>query len=199
MSPPRPRRGSSQFCAVTRARHTIRPNRPGASGEASRGASFLRHEAVLRENSSAFRELTFCASAEDRGIMISWLLLVLRTLSGVTRFRVSLSADNAILRQQLAVLHLELRLGFEEDAARLGGEGREVSGGGTRGRICILGLDPRVESSPKVCRLVCRLGRLLGRLSTADSGIPEGKYGRSCALPRVCTVSCRDLATLGVA
>ena len=36
--------------------------------------------------------------------MISWLLLVLRTLSGMARSRVSLSAENAILRQQLAEL-----------------------------------------------------------------------------------------------
>ena len=36
--------------------------------------------------------------------MISWLLLVLGTLGGVARSRVSLSAENAILRQQLAVL-----------------------------------------------------------------------------------------------
>ena len=36
--------------------------------------------------------------------MISWLLLVLRTFIGMARCRVSLSAENAILRQQLAVL-----------------------------------------------------------------------------------------------
>ncbi len=36
--------------------------------------------------------------------MISWLLLVLRTLRGVARSRVSLAAENAILRHQLAVL-----------------------------------------------------------------------------------------------
>ena len=36
--------------------------------------------------------------------MISWLLLVLRTLGGMARSRVSLSAENAILRHQLAVL-----------------------------------------------------------------------------------------------
>ena len=36
--------------------------------------------------------------------MISWLLLVLRTLSGTARSRTSLSAENAILRQQLDVL-----------------------------------------------------------------------------------------------
>ena len=36
--------------------------------------------------------------------MISWLLLVLRTLSGMARSRVSLSAENALLHQQLAVL-----------------------------------------------------------------------------------------------
>ena len=39
--------------------------------------------------------------------MISWLLLVLRTLSGVVRYRVPLSADNAVLRHQLAVLQRE--------------------------------------------------------------------------------------------
>jgi len=36
--------------------------------------------------------------------MISWLLLVLRTLSGTARSHLSLSAENAILRQQLDVL-----------------------------------------------------------------------------------------------
>jgi hypothetical protein len=36
--------------------------------------------------------------------MISWFLLVLRGLSGLTRSRVSLAAENAILRQQLGVL-----------------------------------------------------------------------------------------------
>ena len=36
--------------------------------------------------------------------MISWLLLVLRTLGGVARSRVSLSGENAILRHQLSVL-----------------------------------------------------------------------------------------------
>ena len=36
--------------------------------------------------------------------MISWLHLVLRTLIGMTRSCVSVSAENAILRQQLAVL-----------------------------------------------------------------------------------------------
>ena len=39
--------------------------------------------------------------------MISWLLLVFRTLSGVARSRVSLSAENAVLRHQLAVLQRE--------------------------------------------------------------------------------------------
>jgi putative transposase len=37
-------------------------------------------------------------------MMISWFLLALRAFSGVARSRVSLSAENAILRQQLAVL-----------------------------------------------------------------------------------------------
>ncbi len=36
--------------------------------------------------------------------MISWLLLVLRTLRGIARSRISLAAENAILRHQLAVL-----------------------------------------------------------------------------------------------
>ena len=36
--------------------------------------------------------------------MISWLLLVLRTLRGMARSRVFLAAENAILRQQLSVL-----------------------------------------------------------------------------------------------
>jgi len=36
--------------------------------------------------------------------MISWLFLVLRALSGMSRSRVSLSAENAILRHQLSVL-----------------------------------------------------------------------------------------------
>ncbi len=36
--------------------------------------------------------------------MISWLLVVLRTLRGMARSRISLAAENAILRQQLAVL-----------------------------------------------------------------------------------------------
>jgi len=36
--------------------------------------------------------------------MTSWLLLVLRTLRGMVRSRLSLSAENAILRHQLAVL-----------------------------------------------------------------------------------------------
>ena len=36
--------------------------------------------------------------------MTSWLLLVLRTLSGIARSRASLSAENAILRHQLSVL-----------------------------------------------------------------------------------------------
>ena len=36
--------------------------------------------------------------------MTSWLLLVLRTLSGMARSRASLSAENAILRHQLSVL-----------------------------------------------------------------------------------------------
>ena len=39
--------------------------------------------------------------------MISWLLLVLRTLGGVAQSRVSLSAEVAILRHQLAVLQRE--------------------------------------------------------------------------------------------
>lgn len=38
---------------------------------------------------------------------MSWLLLVFRTLSGVARSRVSLSAENAVLRHQLAVLQRE--------------------------------------------------------------------------------------------
>ena len=54
---------------------------------------------------------------------------------------------------------------------------------------------PAASGLSLVCRLVCRVGRLLGRLSTADSGIPEGKYDRSCALPGVYTVSCRDSAS----
>ncbi len=36
--------------------------------------------------------------------MISWLLLVLRALRGMARSRISLAAENAILRHQLAVL-----------------------------------------------------------------------------------------------
>ena len=36
--------------------------------------------------------------------MISWLLLVLRTLRGMARSRIFLAAENAILRHQLAVL-----------------------------------------------------------------------------------------------
>src|SRR5665811_1279244 len=36
--------------------------------------------------------------------MTSWLLLVLRTLRGMVRSRLSLSTENAILRHQLAVL-----------------------------------------------------------------------------------------------
>ena len=36
--------------------------------------------------------------------MILWLLLVLRTLRGMARSRISLAAENAILRQQLTVL-----------------------------------------------------------------------------------------------
>jgi hypothetical protein len=39
--------------------------------------------------------------------MISWLLLVFRILSGVARSRIFLSAENAILRHQLAVLQRE--------------------------------------------------------------------------------------------
>ncbi len=39
--------------------------------------------------------------------MISWLLLVFRTLGSVARSRVSLSAENAVLRHQLAVLQRE--------------------------------------------------------------------------------------------
>jgi hypothetical protein len=39
--------------------------------------------------------------------MTSWLLLVLRTLSGMARSRASLSAENAILRHQLSVLQRE--------------------------------------------------------------------------------------------
>jgi len=39
--------------------------------------------------------------------MISWLLLVLRALTEVARSRVSLAAENAILRQKLSVLQRE--------------------------------------------------------------------------------------------
>jgi len=39
--------------------------------------------------------------------MISWLLLVLRALTGMARSRVSLAAENALLRQQLSVLQRE--------------------------------------------------------------------------------------------
>ena len=35
--------------------------------------------------------------------MISWLLLVLRTLTGMARSRASLTAENAVLRHKLAV------------------------------------------------------------------------------------------------
>ena len=42
--------------------------------------------------------------------MISWFLLVLRTLPGMARPRLSLSAENAILRHQLAVFGSAPRL-----------------------------------------------------------------------------------------
>ncbi len=37
--------------------------------------------------------------------MVSWLVLVLRTLTGIARSRASLAAENTVLRHQLAVLH----------------------------------------------------------------------------------------------
>ena len=39
--------------------------------------------------------------------MISWLPLVFRALSGIARSRVSLAAENAVLRHQLSVLQRE--------------------------------------------------------------------------------------------
>ena len=44
--------------------------------------------------------------------MNSWFLLVYRALTGMARSSASLAADIAVLRDQIAFLHLEPRLGF---------------------------------------------------------------------------------------
>ncbi|MFH1763094.1 MAG: hypothetical protein ABIF09_02780 [Gemmatimonadota bacterium] len=48
--------------------------------------------------SPAERGLTFRPPPPDRGIMISWLFLVLQTLPGMARSRASLAAENAAVK-----------------------------------------------------------------------------------------------------
>ena len=52
-------------------------------------------------------------------MMISWLLLVLRALTGMARSRVSLAAENAVLRHQLSVLQRERPRPFLRPADRV--------------------------------------------------------------------------------
>ena len=63
--------------------------------------------------------MTFRPPPTDRGMMISWLLLVLRALTGMARSHVSLAAENAILRHQLSVLQRERPRPFLRPADRV--------------------------------------------------------------------------------
>jgi len=104
--------------------------------------------------------------------MISWFLLALRTLRGMARSRLSLSAENAILRHQLAVLQRGRPRPFLRPA-----DGAQDSGSfvvptaspGGFGRIwsCpeIPGSDPYMARCAPRCRPVARSSRVDGHRS----------------------------------
>ena len=63
--------------------------------------------------------------------MISWLLLVLRGLTGTARSREYLAAENAILRHQLSVLQRERPRPFLEARPHQGIQGIQGCGPGS--------------------------------------------------------------------